>query len=338
MGYVVNGKLRVFATPNNVSMLTAGPIPRGNCWPGKFDDPADLARAKAQVASESPEYYLLSYSGLNDLIAQVRDLLQSQTWTSGAPPVVHHLPCLDTLELSSHGNEFRSGGVCADDIQEFVDALEGLRYCDGLNIYLSGCNTGLRGGIAEQLARAIPSMARARQYRCVVYGVRGYLTGSNAGKNGEVSKEYEGSDGEKHAAHGPDAADAKRDPASPQDDSYQGYLGPNSARIMTVELIDLKTQFRLQLDPRRARWLVEELRHEKRVRPHKRGIQSGSEAACRILVNDRGRTRDYELFDRTVILEESTGRSWQFFFGMVANEWLLWAQNPAPAFQPVIRI
>jgi len=229
MGFAIDGKLRVFATPKNMSKLYSGAIPRGDCWPGRFDDSSEIADTEAHVASASPEYYILRYAGLNDLTSQVKALLQTETWVSGSPPVRHRNPCLEVLELNSHANRSRAGGICDDNLQQFAAAVESLRYCDGLAIYLSGCNTGLRGGIAEKLALSIPSAVRRRQYRCVVFGARGYLSGTNAGKNSEVSKTYEAEDGKEHAALGPDAANAKRDPSSPQDESYQGYKGPNSA-------------------------------------------------------------------------------------------------------------
>ena len=107
---------------------------------------------------------------------------------------------------------------------------------------------------------------------------------------------------------------------------------------MAVALIDLSTHFSSKLDAKRARWLLNELRHEKRVRPSIRGIQARTEPGCVIVVSDRGRTRRYQLFDRTVILEEATGRSWQFYFGMVVTEWLDWAQSPPALYEPEIRL
>jgi hypothetical protein len=214
--------------PSSTSDRPLAPVARAGCWPGVALTSEEIYSARDRAATESPEYYFVEYVGVNDLMAQITALLDSQTWTAGVPPVLHTRPCLEVLELCSHGSEQRCGGVCQGNLADVAAAIEGLRYCDSLSIYLGGCHTGLRGGIAEELARLIPSPARARQYRCTVYGARGYLTGTYAGKDSRVTEDYTDTKGVLFPAH-PGSANAHRDPSSAQDESFQGYRGPNSA-------------------------------------------------------------------------------------------------------------
>jgi len=108
---------------------------------------------------------------------------------------------------------------------------------------------------------------------------------------------------------------------------------------MTVSLTDAATGFRLRLDQKRAKFVTRELAHEKKVRPHHRGIDMKSDASCLISVRSPGRReRRYQIFDGTIVLEESTNLSWQFFAGLLLMDWLKQAQPavPAPPFQPAV--
>ncbi len=235
MGYVVNGQLRVFAYPSSATVgRHTGHIPDAGCWPGVALSAYDITSTIAKVALESPEYYIIGYQDLNQLISQIELLLQTETWTTGNPPVVHKHPCLEVLEISSHSNPTKCGGICSGDMANFADEIDSLSYCDELKIYLSGCNTGnVYGGycLAQSLADLIPSAQRMKQYRCTVYGTKGYQTGTNAGKNSKVTKDYTASDGTVHLRydHAEDQPPPHTTISMATDPTYRGFRGANSA-------------------------------------------------------------------------------------------------------------
>lgn len=234
MGFVVDGKLRVFAYPNPKSRRPhTGTIPQRNCWPGHHFTAAEITAFTAKVARVSPEYYIIGYDDLNDLISQITILLNNQTWISGTPPVIHHHPCLEVLELNSHSNPSRCGGVCRGNMDQFADAVDALNYCDELRIYLSGCNTGCRDGargganIAELLADLIPAARRHRQYRCTVYGTKGYQNGANASKDSSVTRQSSSSS--KIYDYSQDQPTHPTPISTLTDPTYRGFRGANSA-------------------------------------------------------------------------------------------------------------
>jgi len=233
MGFVVDGKLRVFAYPKPSGRRPhTGTIPARDCWPRAQLSASEISTAVAKVKLVSPEYYVIGYDDLNDLISQISVLLNTQTWTSGTPPVVHHHPCLEVLEIDSHANPHRCGGICPGNISHFADSVDSLNDCDELRIYLSGCNTGCRDSshgacLAELLADLIPSARRQKQYRCTVYGTKGYQTGANATKDSVTTRQ---------SSHSTIIYDYSQDqPVRPgtistlTDPTYRGFRGANSA-------------------------------------------------------------------------------------------------------------
>ncbi len=109
---------------------------------------------------------------------------------------------------------------------------------------------------------------------------------------------------------------------------------------MSVKLIDTATNFRLTLDAQRAKLVTRELAHEKKYRPHGKGITITTDACCLIVVKlPSGRERRYRIFDGVVVLEESTNLTWQFFAGMLLLDWLRQAQpaRPTRPFQPAVQ-
>jgi len=108
---------------------------------------------------------------------------------------------------------------------------------------------------------------------------------------------------------------------------------------MSVKLIDTATRFSLTLDAKRAKLVVQELAHEKKVRRHGKGMRLTTDACCIIVVTlPSGKKRRYQIFDKIVVLEESTNLSWQFFAGMLLMDWLRQAQpsRPPRPFQPAV--
>jgi len=235
MGFVVDGKLRVFAYPNpgKVGRHT-GHIPDRGCWPGVSFTAAQVAALAARVSQVSPEYYIIGYDDLNQLITQIAALLQSETWTTGTPPVIHHHPCLEVLEIRSHSRPAKCGGICEGNIRNFAGEIDSLVYCDELKIYLSGCNTGNVDDnfcIAQSLADLIPAARRQKQYRCTVYGTKGYQTGSNAGKNSNVTRDYTDAQGHVYPRyeHSEDQKLPRKTQSTADDPTYRGFRGANSA-------------------------------------------------------------------------------------------------------------
>jgi len=234
MGFVVNGMLRVYAypKPHNTHPHTGG-IPKRDCWPTHPFDSSDISSFVNRVKLVSPEYYIVGYDDLNHLISQIVQLLNTQTWKSGTPPVTYHHPCLQVLEIASHANPARCGGICSHNIAQFANAVDALTYCDELKIYFSGCNTGCRNpdspgdpSLAEALAELLPSASKHKQYRVTVYGTKGYQTGSNAGKDSEVTRDEYGGTTYLFAQ---DKKQPTTTTSTADDPTYRGFRGPNSA-------------------------------------------------------------------------------------------------------------
>jgi hypothetical protein len=78
----------------------------------------------------------------------------------------------------------------------------------------------------------------------------------------------------------------------------------------------------VQLPPEHVALFTKELNFTKRHR--RAGIGSPQRVAsdCRILVDSKGRRTEYELYGRTILMQVSTRRSWQFYFGLLLLEWL----------------
>jgi hypothetical protein len=42
----------------------------------------------------------------------------------------------------------------------------------------------------------------------------------------------------------------------------------------------------------------------------------------RIVISQNGKNSSYLLYDRSVLLQEATKKTWQFYFGLLLTEWL----------------
>jgi hypothetical protein len=258
MGHVVDGRMWVFAYTDPTSKRDRkGPIAdRGRqSWPYTKLDPkeidAEIARIKKSKFANDPNpyqdpdgpWYVIAYDGLNDLIFALRILLRDETWATGtgAGAVIHHNPCLCTLEIWSHGNPDRCGGITAHTVVAFAAELDKLMSCDNLDIYLSGCNTGCRNwtpgpinqesnqeNVAELLADQLPGAAHPnKSYRVTVYGTKGYHSNTHASGNSQTSQDY--SSGSPPTYHGPYSRSANADQTPVSDPTFYDFKGPNSA-------------------------------------------------------------------------------------------------------------
>ena len=162
MGHVVNGQVYVFAYPDPTAKRDRpGPIrdPGRQSWPYTQLGPAEITRVVGEVKAtkikgdpnpyRDPDgpWYIIPYDGLNDLIKGISIILRDETWGTGTSVgsiVIHHNPCLTALDIWSHGNPDRCGGITEDTFAAFAQELDKLNLCDNLDIWFDGCDTGNR--------------------------------------------------------------------------------------------------------------------------------------------------------------------------------------------------
>jgi len=248
----------VFAYPDPTSRRDRkGPIndPGRQSWPFRqldqsdIDDQITIVKGAKFNGDPNPyqdkdgPWYVIAYDGLNDLIFGLQILLRDETWATGtgANAVIHHDPVLRTLEIWSHANPYRCGGITVDTVQAFAIELDKLRLSDNVDIFLSGCNTGCRDWasvannqasdqecIAELLADKLPGVNHPNKTcRVTVHGTVGYHSGTHAGGDSSTVQSY--SEGNPPNYHAPYAysGNAKQDPNN--DLTFRGFRGPNSA-------------------------------------------------------------------------------------------------------------
>jgi hypothetical protein len=220
MGYVVNGKLRVFAYPSK-----ANP----DNWHYEH-----TGAVRNRVAAKSPEYYFCQYDEPAELVTFCADLQQSETWIDQQTQKLMTHPVMETLEILAHGTPRKCDGLDKFMISfdDFAAGLNNLTWDDNSSIYLTGCNSGCRDtddeqGVAEALAELIPSTPK--KFRCTVYGTVGYHRGSHASGDGWATPDYE-KDGV-HYPNYPWQRHGRTDDTDPDPhmQSYRGFNGPNSA-------------------------------------------------------------------------------------------------------------
>jgi hypothetical protein len=78
----------------------------------------------------------------------------------------------------------------------------------------------------------------------------------------------------------------------------------------------------LVLDDARRRMFERELKLIKQERPPRHGYPLRIAPGMEIIVEHGTHRTRYLLYDRAVILQESTKRRWQFYFGLLLHEWL----------------
>jgi hypothetical protein len=78
---------------------------------------------------------------------------------------------------------------------------------------------------------------------------------------------------------------------------------------------------KVKLTAARERLFLDELRLARR-QPAGTDLPPRLGPDCRIRVSQAGKTTEYNLFGRTVIAEQASGKNWQFYFGLIVLEWL----------------
>jgi hypothetical protein len=100
--------------------------------------------------------------------------------------------CLSVLEIDAHGNPWLCDGIPWRQAAAFGDLLKKVTLCDQVNIYLAGCNTGVRTeneeSLAQEISRHTPTEAKDH-VRVTVFGSVGYLTGTHMEGNTVTSRD-----------------------------------------------------------------------------------------------------------------------------------------------------
>lgn len=122
------------------------------------------------------------YSSPADLVAKIKALSAANAHA-----------CVDYLLIYAHGNPTVLNAIRLASITAWATELKKVPWCDSADLYLNGCNTGLKtalgnGPIAKLLADAIPFNATSFAHQISVYGTTGYHRGSHAKGNNSVSK------------------------------------------------------------------------------------------------------------------------------------------------------
>jgi|SRR5579862_958458 len=152
----------------------------------------DTARKAVKKAAPGAGYtFIEGYSETGDLIAQLKDILKANPQK-----------CLTTLEIVAHSNPEICNGLEPLTIGGFGKSFMKLRLCDNVEIYLSGCNTGLvppravlssnRQAVAKQLVDTMPYNASTFPVHVTVYGTLGYMLQGTSGMQGnpQVQRSY----------------------------------------------------------------------------------------------------------------------------------------------------
>ena len=123
------------------------------------DDPwydiggSDLNGYRKRIADKAGSlgWQSIDYSNLQDLINQIGSICRKTTWQTGGLLVTGGV--LRVLELNAHGSpqsidgversRKRDGSWDTRVMQDFAHQLSGLTLADHVDIYFSGCNTGL---------------------------------------------------------------------------------------------------------------------------------------------------------------------------------------------------
>jgi hypothetical protein len=146
----------------------------------------DRDQAKSWEKS-TPGAAYVEYFSLSVMLNEIRVRLAAETWMVGTKVVKG--ACLRQLEICAHGRPGRSNGITEENVDYFADYLKHLNLCDELDIYLSGCNTGVYNSsgatgdsIAQLLSAAGPTISE-NNVQCTVWGAVGYMSGMHATGN-----------------------------------------------------------------------------------------------------------------------------------------------------------
>jgi hypothetical protein len=93
------------------------------------------------------------------------------------------------------------------------------------------------------------------------------------------------------------------------------------ASIITVSEVGGPRTITLDADQRRL--------FERELARIKRGFKAGKgippyriAPGSRVVIRKNGKTSSYLLYDRSVLLQEGSRKTWQFYFGLLLTEWL----------------
>lgn len=123
------------------------------------------------------------YTSIADLIAKIQAIL-----------ITNPNECLEYIEIYAHGNPRVCNGITINNIATIGTQLKtwhsAARLCDEVNIYLTGCNTGVwfagNESLAQALSRQTPTEANDN-VRVNVFGSIGYLRGNHMKGNTSTS-------------------------------------------------------------------------------------------------------------------------------------------------------
>jgi hypothetical protein len=90
----------------------------------------------------------------------------------------------------------------------------------------------------------------------------------------------------------------------------------------TVTVSELHGTRQIRLDAGQLRLFLAELSRVKSRYPFSRGVPYRIAPDILVTIRKNGVTTRYLLYDRVALLQESTKKKWQFYFGLLLHEWL----------------
>jgi hypothetical protein len=164
-------QIKIFAVPNNTEELNGD----------RLDHLRQTAPRRAQLAGWQ---YIPGCANASDLRSQIARILNRRPRS-----------CLRALEIRGHGNPTCNDGITTRTVTEYAHYFRSLRnrMCDQVDIWLSGCNTGLtRDGtrlstsIAEDLCNELPYDPSRFDVHIIVHGTLGYSYQARSAMEGNV--------------------------------------------------------------------------------------------------------------------------------------------------------
>jgi hypothetical protein len=90
---------------------------------------------------------------------------------------------------------------------------------------------------------------------------------------------------------------------------------------MSTIFVDAPGVPRLRLNPTQSRLFGDELRRVQKL-PASKGVIRDSGPDCKLTIKSGNRKKTYELYSRSVLHDQKTRKTWQFYFGLLLLEWL----------------
>lgn len=131
----------------------------------------DYYRRSGAAAAAAGHNHADAWANLATLFTKIKNELDA-----------NNFDCMALLEIDAHGSPGTCDGVLASGAAAFGALLRTVRLCDNVDIFLSGCNTGVRTATSESLAQIVsrhtPTEA-ADRVRVNVWGAVGYISGNH---------------------------------------------------------------------------------------------------------------------------------------------------------------